>query len=143
MSNNAAAVAATLEAAAGLRLTAGLVNGDHYDEWYVEARPSLLLALAELARSQGASQLADKLDRFSHPLCMEPLDAVLSPGDMPTKWCLEPVEAAGRPCGLRTPDHAVELGRCTWEGGSRCVAVISAQATIGARNMLPTAARSR
>ncbi|MGG2463820.1 hypothetical protein ACO0M4_29165 [Streptomyces sp. RGM 3693] len=110
------AVVATLEAAARLLPSPGYINGDDYDQWYVEATPSLLVALAELARSQDAHELADRLDRLSHPLCMEPLDAVLTTNSMPKRWCFNPVKAAGTPCELHKPERAVDLGRCTWAG---------------------------
>jgi hypothetical protein len=71
-------IVAVLEAAARLRPCPGYINGHDYQEWYTEAKPDLLLALAELARTQNGRQLADRLEQLSKPLCMEPLDAVLS-----------------------------------------------------------------
>lgn len=107
-------IVATLEAAAKLLPYPGYVNGDTYSEWYIPATPALLRALAELARTQGSTDLADRLDRFSHPLCMEPLDAVLPTQDMPRKWCGNPVTAGDEPCAEHTPERAADLGRCTW-----------------------------
>ncbi|MFD6329235.1 hypothetical protein ACFWGI_06605 [Streptomyces niveus] len=112
------AVGTTLEAAAALNPVPGYVNGDDYSDWYIPATPPLLRALAQLARSQGASDLADSLDRFSHPLCMEPVDTVLAPGVMPEQWCGAPVEKEGEPCERHTPEHAAELGRCNWAGSA-------------------------
>ncbi|MFK8851418.1 hypothetical protein [Streptomyces sp. Ac-502] len=109
-------VTAILESAARLLPTPGYVNGDDYSDWHIRASPRLLRALAELARDEGGHQLADRLDRFSHPLCMEPLDTILSIETMPVKWCVNPVELEGAPCELHTPEHASDLGRCTWAG---------------------------
>lgn len=105
-----------LEAAAELRPAPGYVNGDEYADWYIEATPRLLLALADPARAQDEPHLADRLDRLSHPLCMEPLDAVLPTEAMPEKWCFKPVKVTGAPCELHTPERAADLGRCTWTG---------------------------
>ncbi|MFB6572960.1 hypothetical protein [Streptomyces noursei] len=110
------AVEAVLEAAARLAPSPGYINGDHYDEWYVEATPVLLVALAELARCRDDRELADKLNLLSGPLCMEPLDAVLPTNSMPKRWCFNPVATAGAPCELHKPERAADLGRCTWAG---------------------------
>ncbi|MBO8202672.1 hypothetical protein [Streptomyces smyrnaeus] len=109
-------VVRTLEAASRLRPTPGFVNGDEYAEWYVEASSQLLLALADLAQAQDEPQLARQLELFSHPLCMEPLDAVLPTEAMPKTWCFNPVKTADTPCALHTPERAADLGRCTWTG---------------------------
>jgi hypothetical protein len=110
------AVATTLEAAAKLSPVPGYINGDDYAEWYIPASPALLRALAQLALAHGSSELADRLADFSHPLCMEPLDTVLTPGTMPRQWCGTPVQKEGDPCDKHTPEHAAELGRCSWAG---------------------------
>ncbi|MFC9429618.1 hypothetical protein [Streptomyces sp. NPDC056987] len=108
------AVATTLDAAAKLLPVPGYINGDMYGEWYIPASPALLRALAQLAVAQGADELAARLEDFSHPLCMEPLDDVLTPGTTPQQWCGTPVEKEGASCGKHTPERAAELGRCSW-----------------------------
>ncbi|MFI5940551.1 hypothetical protein ACIBCB_09850 [Streptomyces uncialis] len=115
-SQPADAVATTLDAAAKLGPVPGYINGDDYDEWHIEAGPELLRALSQLALAHGSDTLAARLERLSNPLCMEPLDAVLTPGTMPQRWCGTPVTKAGDPCAQHTPDHAAELGRCAWAG---------------------------
>ncbi|MFD7973022.1 hypothetical protein [Streptomyces clavifer] len=79
-------VAATLEEAAQLCPYPAYANGNDYGDWYIEASPPLLLALVELARSQGSDSLTERLERLTHPLCMEPLDAVLPSRAMPERW---------------------------------------------------------
>lgn len=110
------AVATTLDVAAKLSPTPGYINGDEYGQWYIEAVPELLRALSQLALAHGSDTLAARLERLSNPLCMEPLDAVLTPGAMPQRWCGTPVKKAGAPCGAHVPERAAELGRCTWAG---------------------------
>ncbi|MDG9688296.1 hypothetical protein QC334_37170 [Streptomyces sp. DH18] len=110
------AVATTLDAAARLSPSPGYINGDDYGEWYIEAGPELLRALSQLALAHGSDTLAARLERLSNPLCMEPLDDVLTPGTMPQRWCGTPVEKAGDPCAQHTPEHAAGLGRCAWAG---------------------------
>ncbi|MEU9063619.1 hypothetical protein AB0D13_33350 [Streptomyces sp. NPDC048430] len=78
-------------------------------------RPGLLRALAPLALAQGSDELAARLERLSNPLCMESLDAVLTPSTA-ERWCGIPVGKKGEPCGEHTPKLAAELGRCTWVG---------------------------
>ncbi|MFD7866035.1 hypothetical protein [Streptomyces sp. NPDC059783] len=111
-----AAVATTLKAAAALSPAPGYINGDEYGEWYIEAGPDLLRALAQLALAHGSEELAARLERLSHPLCREPLDCVLMPDTMPRLWCGNPVEVEGSPCADHAPARAAELGRCTWVG---------------------------
>lgn len=108
------AVATTLDAAAKLSPAPGYINGDDYGEWYIEAGPELLRALSQLALAQGSVELAARLETLCHPLCMEPLDDVLTPGTMPRQWCGTPVEKEGNPCEEHVPERAAELGRCTW-----------------------------
>jgi hypothetical protein len=125
---------AVFEAATRLRPCPGYINGHQYDEWYIEATPDLLRSLAELSRTCREGELAKWLERLSKPLCMEPLDPVLSCESIPKTWCLRPVEAGGMPCDLHIPERAADLGRCTYagpedtricriapvEGGDRC-----------------------
>ncbi|WP_255311004.1 hypothetical protein [Streptomyces viridosporus] len=127
-------VAAVFEAATQLRPRPGYVNGLDYDEWYIEATPDLLRALAQLSRTCHERELANWLEQSSKPLCMEPLDAVLSYDTYPKTWCCRSVKAAGLPCELHVPERAADLGRCTYthpghtricrtaplEGGDRC-----------------------
>ncbi|POG44907.1 hypothetical protein BV881_23970 [Streptomyces sp. ZL-24] len=108
------AVAATLDAAAKLSPVPGYINGDDYGEWYIEADPVLLRALSQLALAHGSAELAARLETLCHPLCMEPLDDVLTPGTMPRQWCGTPVGKSGIPCEEHVPERAGELGRCTW-----------------------------
>lgn len=105
-----------LEAAARLRPSAGYVNGLDYGDWFIEAKPDLLLAVAQLARDLSRHELAGRLERLSKPMCMEPLDAVLSYDAPPQTWCGRTVKAEGLPCELHTPERAADLGRCTWAG---------------------------
>ncbi|WP_128380446.1 hypothetical protein [Streptomyces cavernae] len=105
-----------LEAAARLRPCPGYINGHDYQDWYIEATPDLLLALAQLARDRHRHELADRLERLSKPLCMEPLDPVLSYDALPKSWCGRTVKATGLPCELHIPERAADLGRCTWAG---------------------------
>ncbi len=49
------------------------MNGTDYADWFVEATPDLLRALADLAHCQREPELADILYRFSGPMCLEPL----------------------------------------------------------------------
>jgi hypothetical protein len=114
--NTTESIAAILEAAARLRPSAGYVNGHDYQDWYTEATPNLLFALAQLARTRHEHELADRLEQLSKPLCMEPLDAVLSYDAHPDKWCGRPVKAKDMPCDLHIPERAADLGRCTWAG---------------------------
>lgn len=109
-------IVAILKAAARLRPSAGYVNGLDYQDWYTEATPDLLRALAQLARFRQEHELAGRLEQLSKPLCMEPLDAVLSYDAPPKTWCGRPVKSAGMPCELHTPERAGDLGRCTWSG---------------------------
>ncbi|MFE9619640.1 hypothetical protein [Streptomyces sp. NPDC006384] len=125
---------AVFEAAAQLRPQPGFINGHQYDEWYVKATPDLLCALAHLSRTSHEHELASWLEQLSKPLCMEPLDPVLSYESFPKAWCLRPVQAQGLPCELHRPERAAGLGRCTYanpkntricritplEGGDRC-----------------------
>ncbi|MFD4754332.1 MULTISPECIES: hypothetical protein [unclassified Streptomyces] len=106
----------TLNAAAGLHPSPGYINGDEYSQWYIEAGPRLLRALSQLALANGSGELADRLENLSHPLCMEPLDDVLTPGTVPRQWCSTPVKEQGDPCAEHTPEHASKLGRCSWAG---------------------------
>ena len=107
-------VAAVFEAASQLRPRPGYVNGLDHDEWYVEATPDLLRALAQLSRAHYERELADWLGQLSEPLCMEPLDAVLSYDTCPKTWCCRSVQAAGLPCEPRVLARAADLGRCTY-----------------------------
>ncbi|MFD7685600.1 hypothetical protein [Streptomyces sp. NPDC059781] len=127
-------ITAVLEAATRLCPCPGFINGHHYDEWYIEATPDLLRALAQLSRACHEQESAEWLEQLSKPLCMEPLDAVLSYGAYPKTWCCRPVKAEGLPCELHVPERAADLGRCTYtdpgytricrtvplEGGDRC-----------------------
>ncbi|EDY48698.1 hypothetical protein [Streptomyces clavuligerus] len=106
-------IAALLSAAAELRPTPGYINGHSYEEWYIEATPGLLRALAALAREQAAGEHAIVLDRLSGPLCMEPLDSELDHEKYPKRWCFSPVDQPGEPCPAHTQQHAANLGRCT------------------------------
>lgn len=112
--STSAAVATTLAAAAKLCPEPGYINGDDYGEWFIPASPALLRALAQLALAEGSQKLAARLENFCHPLCMEPLDEVLTPGTMPQQWCGAPVENSGDPCGEHISERAAVLGRCTW-----------------------------
>ncbi|PZT71795.1 MULTISPECIES: hypothetical protein [unclassified Streptomyces] len=107
-------ITTVLNAAGDLAPTPSYINGDEYSQWYVEAEPALLRALAQLALAQGSDELAARLERLSHPLCMEPLDPVLMPGTMPQRWCGTPVQRDGVPCEAHVPERAAELGRCTY-----------------------------
>lgn len=109
-------IGAVLEAAARLQPYPSYVNGHNYEDWYIEASKDLLLALAQLARDWHRHELAGRLQRRSKPLCMEPLDPVLSYDAYPQAWCGRNVKAAGLPCELHIPEHAADLGRCTWAG---------------------------
>ncbi|GAA2614957.1 hypothetical protein GCM10010304_80110 [Streptomyces roseoviolaceus] len=109
-------IVAILEAAARLRPSAGYVNGHDYQDWYTEASPDLLLALSRLSRARQGHELADRLETLSKPLCMEPLDPVLSYDAQPQAWCGRTVKATGLPCELHVPERAADLGRCTWAG---------------------------
>ncbi|WP_328843023.1 hypothetical protein [Streptomyces sp. NBC_00258] len=109
-----ASIVTILEAAARLRPSAGYVNGHDYQDWYTKATPNLLLALAQLARIHHGHELAGRLEQLSKPLCMEPLDAVLSYDAHPQTWCGRPVKSKSLPCELHTPERAADIGRCTW-----------------------------
>ncbi|MEV6810244.1 hypothetical protein [Streptomyces sp. NPDC051132] len=127
-------LAAVFEAAARLRPWPGYINGHSYDEWYIEATPDLLGALVQLSRTCHEQELAMWLEQLSKPLCMEPLDPLLSYDTLPKSWCVRPVKAVGMPCDLHVPERAADLGRCTYvdtrdpricrntplEGGDRC-----------------------
>ncbi|MFF3343257.1 hypothetical protein [Streptomyces flavidovirens] len=119
MSTDTHAVKAVLDASAQLTPHPGYINGDDYDDWYIPVTPALLRALAELARTGTDRDLADRLERYSHPLCMEPLDAVLPSGTIPKEWCGIPVQSPGDPCGLHVPQRAKDLRRCSWPGDVR------------------------
>lgn len=41
-----------------------------------------------------------------------------TPNTMPRQWCAAPVEKEGDPCERHTPEHAAELGRCSWAGSA-------------------------
>lgn len=149
--STSAAVATTLAAAAKLCPEPGYINGDDYGEWFIPASPALLRALAQLALAEGSQKLAARLENFCHPLCMEPLDEVLTPGTMPQQWCGAPVENSGDPCGEHISERAAVLGRCTWvssddgwagaAGGGSAV-TRPYRLMTGARRMPPAAGRS-
>ncbi|MCQ9132851.1 hypothetical protein [Streptomyces hilarionis] len=109
-------IAAVFEAAARLRPWPGYINGHQYDEWYIEATPDLLHTLARLSRTSHERELASWLEQLSKPLCMEPLDPVLSYETLPKTWCFRPVQARDLPCELHRPERAADLGRCTYAG---------------------------
>ncbi|GHH57460.1 hypothetical protein HNQ79_006500 [Streptomyces candidus] len=98
MSVETTALAAVLDEACRLTPAPGYINGDEYSQWYVEAHPAFLRALAALARAQGEEKLADRLQLLSRPLCMAPLDLDPDPATMPKRWCAHPVEVADTRC---------------------------------------------
>ncbi|MFE9636981.1 hypothetical protein [Streptomyces sp. NPDC006463] len=112
-------IAEVLAAARELVPMPGYVNGYDYSDWHMRASPSLMRGLAELARQQGDEELTEQLYRYSGPVCMEPLDPVLSVRKSPRLWCAASVERDGDPCADHTPKYAADLGRCVYNSGTR------------------------
>ncbi|MFK0223880.1 hypothetical protein ACIQWN_37590 [Streptomyces vinaceus] len=103
--NESDAVACVLEEAARLSLTPGYINGDSYDEWYVEASDGLLKALAALAATRGQLALTERLERFTAPMCLEVID---------NKLCTAIVAVEGMPCSNHVPQNGASFGFCTY-----------------------------
>lgn len=110
--NPKSAVGAVLDAASALCPTPGYVNGTDYADWFVEATPDLLRALADLAHDHEENELGDNLRRFSGPMCLEPLYDDPSENRSPRRFCAEIVEREGEPCPEHSPENADALGRC-------------------------------
>ncbi|MFB6635350.1 hypothetical protein ACFCWY_36210 [Streptomyces sp. NPDC056362] len=108
------AIEAILGAAAELRPTPGYINGTDYDDWFVEATPGLLRALADLAQLHKEGELADDLRRFSGPMCLEPLYDDPSDNSSPRSFCAAVVARKGEPCSEHSPANAAALGRCVY-----------------------------
>ncbi|MFB7341250.1 hypothetical protein ACFCZ6_14430 [Streptomyces hydrogenans] len=117
--NARSAAERVLDAASSLRPVAGYVNGDHWDEWYVEAKPKLLLALAELALHHQDEDLAERLVRYAGPMCLEPLFEDLPEKRRVTAFCAEAVKRKDDPCPEHHASNAETLGYCVYVDGSR------------------------
>ncbi|WP_186779011.1 hypothetical protein [Streptomyces salinarius] len=91
------AVDAVLDEAARLQPAPGYMNGTDYADWFVEATPDLLRALADLAYCHQEPELADTLHRFSGPMCLEPLYDDLPESRAPHGFCVETVGREGNP----------------------------------------------
>ncbi|MFJ6755803.1 hypothetical protein ACIQNK_12375 [Streptomyces sp. NPDC091273] len=96
--------------AASLTPTPGYINGDHYDEWYVEAPASLLKALAALAAHRKHPALASRLERYAGPMCFE----VLSSSETELRVCTGSVADEGMPCTDHVPENGSAFGRCNY-----------------------------
>ncbi|MGW4688547.1 hypothetical protein ACWEPM_27135 [Streptomyces sp. NPDC004244] len=103
--NESDAVDCVLEEAAGLALTPGYINGDVYDQWYVEASAGLLKALAALAAARGQLALTERLERFAGPMCLEVIG---------NRLCTAIVDAEGMPCANHVPENGAAFGFCTY-----------------------------
>ncbi|MFB6517291.1 hypothetical protein [Streptomyces sp. NPDC056401] len=97
--------------AASLVPTPGYINGDHYDEWYVEAPAGLLKALAALAAHRKHPALTSRLERFAGPMCLE----AFSSSETGLRVCTNPVADEGMPCPDHTPANGSAFGRCNYE----------------------------
>lgn len=103
--NESDVVDRVLNEAARLTLTPGYINGDTYDQWYVETSVGLLKALATLAVGRGQLALTERLERFAGPMCLEVTgDAV----------CVSIVGAEGMPCSEHAPENGPALGFCAY-----------------------------
>ncbi|MEU4486632.1 hypothetical protein AB0H94_17395 [Streptomyces purpurascens] len=95
------------------------MNGTDYADWFVKATPDLLRALADLAHHHSENELADNLNKFSGPMCLEPLYDDLVANRSPRRFCAAIVGWEGEPCTDHSPENADALGRCIYPDRGR------------------------
>ncbi|MFI8515336.1 hypothetical protein ACIGHB_29830 [Streptomyces sp. NPDC085460] len=117
--NARSAAERVLDAAESLRPVPGYVNGDDWEEWYVQATPALLRAMAELALHHQDEELAGRLVRFASPMCLEPEFENSSGKRVVVAFCAEAVAREDEPCPEHHPSNAEVLGYCVHVSGSR------------------------